>query len=169
MRALYLTAVWLHLLAAIVWIGGMTFLSLVVVPALRSPELATSRAALLHRTGLRFRSIGWISLGVLLATGVLMLALRGVGWAELANGAFWVSSFGRILAVKLLLVLLVLGLSAVHDFAIGPLASQRLRAEPGSPEATELRRRASLLGRANLLLALAIVALAVMLVRGTPW
>jgi uncharacterized membrane protein len=168
MRFLYVGAVWLHILAAIVWIGGMTFLSLILVPALRSPELGASRAGLLHQTGVRFRRVGWISLSVLLGTGVLILALRGVGWADLASTACWGISFGRILAVKLLLVASVLVLSAVHDFWIGPRASRRLRADATAAGADGLRRSATVLGRVNLLLALAIVALAVMLVRGTP-
>ena len=169
MRVLYLATVWLHLLAAIVWIGGITFLSLIVIPALRSADLASSRGPLLHRTGVRFRRVGWICLGVLLGTGALLLSLRGVGWGDLASGTFWDSPFGRTLAVKLFLVALVLAASIVHDFWIGPRASRLLRAAPGSPQTARLRSRATLLGRMNLLLALAIVALAVMLVRGQPW
>ena len=168
MRSLYIAAVWLHVLAAIVWIGGMTFLSLILVPALRTPALSATRAAVLHETGVRFRRVGWISLAVLVGTGVLLLALRGVGSADLASGAFWGSAFGSVLAVKLLLVATVVLLSAVHDFRIGPLASRLLRTEPGSARAQRLRAQATLIGRANLLLALAILAAAVMLVRGLP-
>jgi hypothetical protein len=43
-----------------------------------------------------------------------------------------------------------------------------LERDPGSPEAARLRRMASLLGRANALLALALLAIAVALVRGWP-
>ncbi|MEW6272928.1 MAG: CopD family protein [Thermodesulfobacteriota bacterium] len=169
MHALYVVSVWLHLLAAMVWIGGMVFLAAVVVPALKSPELAPSRVALLHGTGVRFRRVGWLALGTLLVTGLLNLLLRGYGLTQLTSAALWRSSFGEVLAAKLVLVAVILALSLVHDFVVGPRATRVLRTDPTSPAAARVRRAASWLGRANLLLALAVLALAVMLVRGAPW
>jgi hypothetical protein len=64
---------------------------------------------------------------------------------------------------------LVLLVSAVHDFAIGPRATAAIGRDPTSPEARALRRRASLLGRVNVVLALVLVAAGVMIVRGAPW
>lgn len=169
MRLAYLVAVWCHVLAAIVWIGGMAFLTLVIVPALRAVDLGPRRVKLLHHTGVRFRNVAWIAIGVLVATGVAILWLRGIGWAALTTAAFWTSSFGGVLAVKLLLVAAIVAASVLHDFVLGPSATRQLRADPSSPEALRLRRTATFLGRGNLLLALAVVALAVMLVRGLPW
>ncbi|HEY8515440.1 MAG TPA: CopD family protein [Candidatus Binatia bacterium] len=169
MHALYVVSVWLHLVAAVVWIGGMVFLAAVVVPALRTPELAPSRVALLHVAGVRFRRIGWIAIGTLLVTGVLNLTLRGYGVAQLGSAAFWQSRFGVVLLLKLLVVAVIVTLSVVHDFVVGPRATRVLRANPTSPEAARIRRNASWLGRANLVLALIVLALAVMLVRGAPW
>ncbi len=169
MHALYVTSVYFHLLAAVVWIGGMVFLALVVVPALRSPEPLAARVEVLHRTGVRFRRIGWIALGVLVATGITNLLLRGLGWSEIFGTALWESRFGKVLAVKLALVVLILTVSVVHDFSVGPRATRLLRADPTSAEAARVRRLASMLGRANLLLALVVLLLAVMLVRGVPW
>ena len=54
-------------------------------------------------------------------------------------------------------------LSAVHDFVLGPAAG---RATPGSPEALILRRRAALLARANALVAILVIIAAVILARG---
>jgi len=169
MHALYVVSVWLHLVAAVVWVGGMTFLALVVVPALRSPTPLEGRVEVVHRTGVRFRRIGWIALAVLVVTGVLNLWLRGVGLATLLAGSFWATAFGKTLAVKLVLVALMVSSSLLHDFALGPRTTRALRSDPGSPEAARLRRAATLLGRGNLLLALVVLALAVMLVRGVPW
>ena len=93
--------------------------------------------------------------------------------ADFGDPAFLRSGFGHAVVMKLTLFVVVLGLSAYHDFHLGPRASEAMAraaaGEPTSPEATEkMRRRASLIGRANALLALAIVGLAVVIVRGWP-
>ncbi len=166
MRALYLLSVWLHIVAAAVWIGGMVFLALVLIPVSRQPELRGLAPSLIHRTGLRFRWVGWGCLAALLLTGTLNLVYRGFGWAGFSGGQFWQGSFGRTLAIKLALVAAILLLSTLHDFVIGPRASVLLRTNPASAEAARFRRRASWMGRVTLLLALAVVALGVMLIRG---
>lgn len=168
-RALYLLSVWLHILAAAVWIGGMVFLALVLVPVTRRPEHRAVAASLVRATGARFRWAGWGSLGLLLLTGVVNLAFRGFGWADVWSGRLWQGPLGRTLAIKLLLFSAVLLLSGLHDFAIGPRATVLWQADPGAPEVARLRRRAAWLGRLNLILALIVAALGVTLVRGGPW
>lgn len=129
----------LHVLAAIVWIGGMLFIALVLVPVVRRLEPA-ERLRLVQATGLRFRAVGWIALSLLLLSGVLNLWLRpyllGV----------------PLFHVKLGLVVLALGLSVVHDFVLGPRAGAP-GADPG------LRVRASWVARANVLVVLGVVVL----------
>ncbi|MEW6296287.1 MAG: DUF4149 domain-containing protein [Thermodesulfobacteriota bacterium] len=166
MYTFYLLFVWLHLVAAAVWIGGMVFLALVVVPIIRRPEHQRIAVTLISQTGRRLRWVGWGCLIVLLLSGTVNLAYRGFGWADVWNGHLFTGTFGHTLAIKLLCFVLILLLSAVHDFAVGPRATAVGQAAPGSPEAIRLRRRASWLGRVNLLLALAVVALGVALVRG---
>ena len=58
MHALYLFSVWLHILAATAWIGGMFFLVLVVVPWLRRGNERQDAATFLQETGERFRAVG---------------------------------------------------------------------------------------------------------------
>lgn len=168
MKALYLLAVWLHILAAAAWIGGMLFLVLVLVPVTRRPAFREGAAALVEAVGRRFRWVGWVALGLLIASGVVQVAYRGFVWADVWSGRLWQGPFGQTLGVKLLLVAAILLLSALHDFGVGPLATAAWQAEPGAPEARRLRRQAAWIGRVNLLLGLAAVALGVLLVRGWP-
>ena len=170
---MYQWVVFFHILAAIIWIGGMFFLALVLVPTLRGESQAV-RSALLGAAGVRFRTVGWVCLVALLVTGVFNLKNRGFSWETIASGDIFTETdtFGHILAGKLLLVALVLAVSAFHDFRLGPASIQAARSRDagGDPARAEtLRRRASLLGRLNALLALVIVFLAVALVRGLPW
>lgn len=142
-----LAARWLHLLAAITWIGGMLFIALVLVPVVRRLPDERLRAPLVQDIGYRFRTVGWIALGVLVVTGLVNL------WFA----PFLLSS--QPFHLKLGLVALALGLSVLHDFVLGPRAG-RPGADPGA------RARASWLARVNVLVALAIVLLGLSLLRG---
>lgn len=98
-----------------VWLEGMVFLVLVLVPVVRRSEYRGHAAGLIHWTGQRFRWIGWGCLILLVLTGTFNLAYRGYGWADVWDGTLWAGAFGRTLGVKLLLVAVVFVLSAVHD------------------------------------------------------
>ena len=164
MPLLYHLNVTLHVLAALVWLGGMFFLGLVGAPALRAVEPASLRQSLFHALGLRFRAVGWACIGLLVVTGTLNLHYRGwLHWdGVLATGAFWRTAAGSALAVKLSAVTVMVALSAIHDFHLGPAAG---RVQAGSPEAAALRRRAAILGRANALVGMVLVIAATRLVR----
>jgi uncharacterized membrane protein len=155
-------------MAAIVWVGGTIFLVVVVVPAIRRPEFGGIASALIRFTALRFRWVGWVCLCIFVLTGVLNLLARGIGLRELRETIFWQGSFGRTLAIKLILVAVILLISAFHDFFLGPRAAAAWEADPASAETLRLRRQAVQLGRLNLLLALMVIVLGVMLVRGAP-
>lgn len=169
MHAWYVLSVWLHIVAATLWVGGMLFLVLVLVPALKTLPDRQLAVQLVRDTGRRFRLVGWVTLGVLVATGLTNLWARGIRWDILRTPDFWQGTFGAVLAFKVGTVLLILAMSALHDFLLGPRASAALRANPESPDALRLRRLATWFGRINLLLALVVVACGVMLVRGRPW
>jgi len=166
--AVYHLNVFLHVLSAVVWIGGVLFLALVAVPVARSlPD--PLRADLMEALGRRFRPVAWVCIAVLVVTGVASLAYRGVGWERVVTGRLWQSGFGQVLAWKLVLVAFLVALSAWHDFVLGPIGTQLARgADPDGGRRQALRRRAAWVGRANALLALGVVAAAVMLVRGVP-
>lgn len=161
----------LHLLAAITWIGGSLFLFLVLVPVTRKGEVPASVTAVLVRlVGRRFRTVAWLALAVLVATGIWMVLERGIGPGDLFTGG---GGFITALRVKLGLVAVVLVLSAVHDFVLGPRVGQAMEAlrgaSSGAPEVARQRRLLSWLARVNVALALVIVALGVVLVRGWPF
>jgi putative copper export protein len=79
----------LHVLAATIWVGGQITLA-GLVPGLRrvSPEAPRAMAR-------RFNAIAWPALAVLVATGI---------WNILAITPRWSSSYGTTLIVKLAVV-----------------------------------------------------------------
>jgi uncharacterized membrane protein len=166
MHTLLVISVALHLLAVVLWAGGLFFFALAVVPLLRQGVFPEGAGELVHRLGLRFRPVAWVCFGVLVVTGVVNLWARGLGPGDLLRGAFWASSFGVTLAHKLALVAALLGVSAWHDFSVGPRATAAWRTAPEAPETKRLRRAAGRIGRLNVVLALAIIVLGVLLARG---
>lgn len=165
---MYHLSVFIHVIGAVIWVGGMLFLALVIAPATRSLP-PRERAPLFSVIGRRFRIVGWVCIGLLLVTGVINVAARGIGWEAITSGQLAESEFGRILAAKLIIVAAMLTLSAAHDFVLGP-ASSAGWSDPGAMQrAAILRRRASWIARVNAVLALLVLALATFLVRGAPW
>lgn len=164
MPPLYYVNVTVHVLAAMLWLGGMFFLGVVGAPALRAVEPPELRQRLFQQLGVRFRSVGWLSITVLVLTGLVNLHYRGwLHWdGVLASAAFWRTAVGAALAVKLLSVVVMITVSAVHDFVLGPLAG---RAPAGTPEAIAFRRRAARFARLNAILGVVAVVAAVRLAR----
>lgn len=65
-------AFWLHMAATIVWIGGLFYMAVIVNPALeRLPE---QRGRLAEDMRRRFQPLAWLSLFVLIGTGLLQMS-----------------------------------------------------------------------------------------------
>lgn len=166
---MYHLSVFVHVVSAVVWLGGMLFLALVAIPVLRGlPD--RPRAELVAQLGERFRPVAWACIALLLVTGVANLAYRGVTWESVVTGRLWQSPFGQVLAWKLAMVAAMVALSAWHDFSLGRCSTELARTGNPGDEAlrTALRRRAAWVGRLNAVLAVGVLATAVMLVRGLP-
>jgi putative copper export protein len=157
----------LHLIAAAVWAGGIVFLGLAVGAARRTvPD--RERIALFRQLGRRFLVAGGIALLILIATGTDMAADRLASFGDLFD-----TDYGKRLAEKLALVIVVIVLTAFHSLVQGPALS-RLREQaldrPADIElAAAIRRksvRAGIVSALNLLATLAILVLAARLVTG---
>ena len=152
--------VWLHVLAAVTWIGGTIFLSLVLAPLVRSHKAAPEFMALFRLAARRFRVVVWSAIALLLTTGPVLLHQRGlsvlapIGWPQ-------------VLRIKLGLVAVLLLLTVAHDLLLGP-AVRRISAISVSARARweqTLIRLASWVPRVGVLLALAVIFAAVVLTR----
>jgi putative copper resistance protein D len=162
-RLAYHLTVTAHVLAAVVWLGGMIAFAL-LAPVLRRVGDDADRQRLFHDLGGRFRTVGWICIAVLVGTGVGQLHVRGWwGTAFWTAPGLWSSPLGHALTGKLVTVVAMLAVQAVHDFHLGPAAG---RVEPGTAEARALRRKAALLARINAFAAVLLVWFAVRLPRG---
>jgi uncharacterized membrane protein len=164
---MYQIVVLVHILSAIVWVGGMAFLALVAVPATRALPPA-ERGAILHAIGRQFRRVGWACIALLIVTGAIASGYRGL--TPETFGGFFATDFGRLLALKLGFVTVMVALTLTHDLWLGPASVRALARGDAAAEAERrrLRRASGWTARLSLLLALAVVFLAVALVRGLP-
>lgn len=98
---MYSSAKFLHLAAAIIWLGGMAFMLLALRPSLPVLEPAP-RLALLAQVLRRFFALVWASIAVLLLSGAYMFAHAGaqaapLGWHLMAGiGVLMMLIFGHI-------------------------------------------------------------------------
>jgi uncharacterized membrane protein len=104
----------LHVLSAMMWVGGQLLLSLLVLPVLRRGLDAASRAPLTRQVGVRF---GIFTVAVFLplqvVTGIALATHRGVTVEELGQ-----AGYGRTLTGKLSLFVVVLLVSGAHGVAV---------------------------------------------------
>jgi uncharacterized membrane protein len=104
----------LHVVGAVVWLGGQLTLSSLVMPVARDRLPEQARASLMRVLGMRF---GIATVAVLiplqLATGVALAMHKGVTVASLAQ-----AGYGRMLAGKLVAFALVMLAAGLHGWAI---------------------------------------------------
>ena len=156
--------VYLHIISAITWLGGMLFLALVMVPLARRD--AGGGFATLRHAAKRFVPIAWASMAVLAITGGYLAWTHYGVRPETFFGSG--GHFLDYLQRKTGLFLIVIVLSLAHDFWLGPRMLDRLDAArtTGAPPPTgPARLFVQWAARVNLLLVLGIVLLAVLMTR----
>lgn len=146
-----LLVLWLHVLGAIVWLGGLAYQAHGLLPAARRGEVAAFAAA-----AARWRAAAWVALSLVVVTGVYNLTGLGPLEALVARGA------GLVLAAKVLLVLVLVPVASQRDFAQVPRLRRLLAAgeDPGPA-----LRAIAWLDRAALALGVVIVYLGLALAR----
>lgn len=103
-----------HVLSAMVWVGGQLLLSLLVLPVLRRRLDPASRAPLTREVGVRFGIFTVaIFLPLQIASGIALATHRGLTVGDLAE-----PGYGRTLGEKLTLFAVVLVISGVHGAAV---------------------------------------------------
>jgi putative copper export protein len=128
---------WLHVILASFWVGGMIFLSLVVVPYVKDKPF---RNEAFQEVGRRFSLYGT-------AVTLALLFITGVANAYLLHGGLE----RRTLKEKMILFLIVVAVSLAHDLWAGKRAV----------ESEYHRRWAKVLGILNLFLGLIMVYMGV--------
>jgi uncharacterized membrane protein len=165
---MYEISVWLHILMAAIWVGGLLYTAAVAVP------FAVSRGGeeqqrTLRGLGRRFRPIGWGAIVLLVITGLSNLMLRPspVRLSQLVSGEAFdpqrvYEPIATWLPWKLVLIALMVALMLYHDIT----STRAARTHAGPADAAPGNRGGSMAAALATLLAIAILYVSVRLVRG---
>jgi uncharacterized membrane protein len=149
---------WLHMLATVTWIGGLAALALLVLPAARAALDAPLYARLLEAVQRRLDPLGWLSLAVLVGTGMFQMSANPNYQGFLAVSNRWAAA----ILVKHIVFLGMTAASAYMTWGLLPaLRREALRAARGLGAAGigRLQRRQGMLLSLNLILGLIVLLL----------
>lgn len=151
---------WLHMLATVVWLGGLAGVALIVLPAARQSLDDKVYAALLGRIQERLNWVSWVSLLVLGATGMFQMSANSHYNGFMTIDSPWASA---ILSKHIVVALMVL-VGVYNTWGLLPaLRRTALLRAAGKvvyqPEADRLERREKLLLWLNLILSALVLAL----------
>lgn len=116
-----------HLLANAVWVGGLFYISAVLVPALGTMP-PTQRYRVLAKGLPEFSAIAIVSAILLAATGSLNTSIHLTSIRQ-----FVTTTYGIVLAVKIELFLIMVAISAYHAFHVRPRLTAALGAARMAP------------------------------------
>lgn len=139
--------------ATVVWIGGLFFQALVLPPALR--RLA-ERGQVLEALQRRFQPLAWLSLAVLIGTGLIQMSANPnyTGVLSIEN------SWSRAILAKHLAVGVMVVVGVYQTWVVQPALARMAFLEAHTPQADlgPLLRRQERLARLNLALAITVLA-----------
>ena len=150
-------AFWLHMLATVSWVGGQAVLSLVVFPASRKTLTPQDHHQLITVIIRRMNTVGWISLGILIGTGMIQLGANPNYTGFLGINSSW--------AVAILLKHITFGgillLGAYQTWGLSPaierIALLRAKGKASQEEQDALRQRESRILLLNTLLSVVVL------------
>lgn len=149
---------WLHMLATILWIGGLFALGFLVLPVMQQTLDSEAQSALLGAIQRRLGGVGWFCLILLALTGMFQLSEN----RDYARFLDVQSPWAVAILVKHILFLAMLGLTAWQTWEVLPaIQVALLRAQKGAEprELSALRRKERALLYLNILLAILILGM----------
>lgn len=159
-----LFVLWIHVIAAVTWVGGNLILAMVIVPHFRQSLPPVQRIKLLTQIGKRFEPVVWGCIGVLFFTGIVNIFFS----VDITSASPISDAFMRTLLIKIGLFFVLIILTVLHSMIFAPRLAAAIEdldptLEDLPPEIKPLRSQmsivSSLMGVVSLLILLAAVAL----------
>ncbi|MDE1766854.1 MAG: CopD family protein [Thaumarchaeota archaeon] len=154
---------WAHLVAASIWVGGSIFIGIVLAPLLKTmSDSVEGRLSIMIRVGRKFNTIAIPSLIILIVTGIYNSSNL------LSRPSLILSTtYGQILVVKVILVIILLITFAIHVRLIRTEIENRIESKQISEELVQkIRSKIIALGRITVIVSIAILLMAALLHSG---
>ena len=154
---------WVHITCAAICVGGSLFIGAVFAPILKKMSMPVEeRLQLMIKVGRRFNKIAVPALIVLMGTGIYQAHLI-LQKSELLVE----SSYGNILAIKIILVVALIVTFAIHVRVIRKDVEEKIMSKQISDEQLQvLRKKIIILGEITVVLSIIILFLAAVLNSG---
>lgn len=149
-------AYWLHMLATVAWVGGLTALIYLLLPAAQKQLDSEAFARLLLHIQRRLDPLAWFCLAVLVGTGLIQMSASPNYQGFLRFSNFW----SIAILLKHLAFLLMVAISAYMSWGVLPVLRRlALLKAKESAEVIRLQRRERSLLWANFILGIIILGL----------
>jgi uncharacterized membrane protein len=146
---------WLHMLAVVVWIGSLTAINILVLPASQRTLNLTQQLSLVSALQKRLEPIAWFSIGMLAFTGLVQMSTN-----EHYDGFLNISTqWSLAILAKHILGALMIVVSAIQTWEVIPAIQRILMKKEKADEAelNKLQKREVRLIRINLFLSVVIL------------
>ena len=128
---------WIHLLSAVVWIGGIFFILFVALPVAK--KTLEQPGKLMGAIGKRFVPMANISIPLIFITGIFMSLSSHTFSDSVSLNSLW----SRMLLIKILMALVMASIHFYRGLVLTPKIA-RLTTESGLPERIGKLQRLSL-------------------------
>jgi uncharacterized membrane protein len=147
---------WLHMLATVIWLGGLSAIGLLVLPAAQRSLALEAQTALLDAIQRRLEPLGWFCLALLAATGMFQMSENRdyAGFLSVHN------PWSIAILIKHILYLSMLGVTALQTWEVLPamrLAMLKTQKTGDTQELSLLAQRQKRLLHINLILSALIL------------
>ena len=149
---------WLHMLATVIWLGGLAAIAILVLPAAKRVLKPADQLAFIEGIQKRLEPLAWFSLATLVATGLFQLSVNPHYDGFLSTTGQW----SLAILTKHIMVIVMIVVSAIQTWEVLPAIRRGLmRVEKGQADEVEmehLQKRETLLLQLNIGLSILILA-----------
>ena len=148
---------WFHLVATVVWMGGIFINNLDVSPSAKKSLEPPIMGKFMGTYIKRFGVLAYVSMGILIITGVIMTVMNPHNGSAAAAGSLWMQF--TITKHVFVAILIIIG---VYIMQFLSPKMERLGAKGPSPEGAKLQKQLIGLGITSLIIASIILFLTAM-------
>lgn len=149
---------WIHLIATVIWLGGLTFITFVILPYIQKKMSDEEKEKILTSLQKYLNPLGWFSLIILLGTGMFQMSAHPAYQGFLAIDNDWAVA---LLIKHIFIIFMVIAMGYLTWFVLPGLKRLALKRKLGKEidhiELLRYRNQEKLILRTNSILAIFVL------------